>query len=82
MQLEPLMGRFMFLGSERLSEAIYQYFNVRYKFTELEKCVLLRYLGMQIPNEAKRAFASADDLVRKDAIKTVMARFPREWPPP
>lgn len=82
MELEILMGKHVFLGSERLAEAIYQHISVGNSLTDLERGLLLRYLRLQVPDEARRAYGSADDSARKDALKAVMAKFPKEWPPP
>ncbi len=82
MQLEILMGKRVFLGSERLAEAIYEYVSVKNNLTDLERGFLLRYLGLQVPDRARRAYGSADDSARQDALKEVMAKFPKEWPPP
>ena len=79
MRLEIFMGPYVFLGSERLAEGIYRH--MESGMTDFEKYVLLRYLGLQIPDRVRSVFRSADASVREAARRSMMAKFPKTWPP-
>jgi len=79
MQIDHLIAPYIFLGDDRMAEAIYQHMSDG--LTVLEQHALLHYLVLPINQDARTAFRSADESARKAALQAVMAKFPRQWPP-
>lgn len=80
MKIDELIGPFVFMGDERIAAAIYEH--MRPNLTLLEQFVLLHYLEIPIHDDAKRAFRAADVPAREAARRSMMAKLPKEWPPP
>jgi len=80
MKIDHFIGRFVFLGNERLAEEICTYMRTL-ALTDLEECILCQYLALPRTIEIRKAFGMASPQEREIARRVVMAKFPKEWPP-